>query len=63
MHNILVLIEVDLAMKIGNNTKTKSLQTSANFVLAILDKNNEVIVCCLESKSRLTYSAQQYVIA
>ena len=50
-------------MKMGNNLKTKSLQTSIDFLITILNENNEVKVCGLECKSRLTHSTQQYTVA
>ena len=56
--DILSVIEVGLAMKMGNNLKTKSLQTSIDFLITILDENNEIKACGLECKSRLTHSAQ-----
>ena len=62
-YDILAVIEVVLVMKICNNLKTKSLQTSIDLLITILDKNNEVKVCSLECKSRLTHSTQQYDIS
>ena len=56
-HDVIATLEAGLAMKIGNNWKTKSLKTSIDFLLKILDENNEVKVYGLECKSRLTNSA------
>ena len=50
MYDLIAALEVGLAMKIGNNWKTNSFQTSMDFLLTILDENNEVKVCALEWK-------------
>ena len=57
------VLELGLAMKIGNNMKTKSLQTSIDFLITTLDEKNEVKVCGLQCKSRLTHSTQQHAVA
>ena len=63
MHDVIAALESGLAMKIGQNWKTKSLQASIDFLLAILDEKNEVKVCRLECKIRLTPSTQQHDVA
>ena len=63
MHDMLAVLEAGLAMKMGNNMRTKCLQTSIDFFITILDEKNEVKVCGLECKSRLTHSTQQCAVA
>ena len=41
-YDTLAVIEVGLAMKMGNNLKTKSLQTRVDFLITMLIENNEV---------------------
>ena len=50
------MLDDGLAMKMVNNLKLKSLQTSIDFLLIIFDENNEVQVCGIEYKSRLSHS-------
>ena len=63
MCSVLAVLEVGLAMKMGNDLKTKSFQTNMHFLTSMLDKNKEVKVCGLECKSRLTHSAQDHAVA
>ena len=63
MWHVIAALEVGLAIKIGNNWKLKSLQTSIDFSSIIFDENNDVKICGLEWKSRLAHSTQQHVVA
>ena len=51
-----------LSNEMGINLKTKSFQTTIDFLLRTLDENNDVKVCGLEWKSRLTHFTQQHAV-
>ena len=62
VHGTLAALEVGLAMKMGDDLKTKSLQASVDFLTTTLDENKEVKVCGLEYESRLACSAQERAV-
>ena len=58
MCDVIAVLEAGLEIKVVNNWKTKSLQTSMDVLLTTLDENNEVKFCGLEYKSKLACSAE-----
>ena len=45
MCDVIAVLEAGLEIKVVNNWKTKSLQTSMDVLLTTLDENNEVKFC------------------